>query len=660
MAKMYPDSNTTKVIFPSRAEEIFYVESRNQLNNDWHVFHSCSLSKIEGSLGLRDNEIDFVLYHKNFGLIVVEVKGGRIGFDAATKNFYSINRNDEKFGIKNPFEQVLAWKSRLIKILRSEDLRVPITHAVCLPHIETSEWPQIPGVSLEVIIGQKELGFLNSYLQNLVKISQPEHFLRFPDCLESVKRIFQGEDFISRLYYRDYLETHERKVNDIEKVLDTLISPFANSRRLGIEGEAGTGKTRLAGRLATHFAKQNKNVLFLTSNSLLTQNIKSWVPQNVQVSTYNDFAASFGVSLLIAPIDYTKSNENWVQLDAPLIFKEKLVEKNTKFNVVICDEGQDVQAFWWDAFKELLTEESHLYIFFDRCQGVFATQASEDFKPAKILPVPEPYFPLVNNYRNTRDIHLFSQEFRTKNGSYDAASDRVGYAPVLITYKDAADAQVKLQKLIAELTEKEKINPHEITLLSARNPDAEESVIKNLKKIHNLDFNRIGGKSSKLEMENKLQLSTVSSFKGLETNVGIMINFSEYNLPLSHPLMASLAYVAATRAKHLLFIFVKQQDGKVEVFEKAIQKSLATGNLIIENAHERDIHLGVVKFYDDKRYGFLEIKDLLNNRQQKILFFPWDVSQAGIKELKNGDMLEFLPHGDAETLTAINLKKRAV
>ena len=52
-------------------------------------------------------------------------------------------------------------------------------------------------------------------------------------------------------------------------------------------------------------------------------------------------------------------------------------------------------------------------------------------------------------------------------------------------------------------------------------------------------------------------------FKGLETPIGIITNLCEYNLALSNPIMSSLLYVAATRAKHMLYFLMKEGDPKL-------------------------------------------------------------------------------------------------
>ncbi len=87
MSKIYP-----KFIDPdtkSSAERNLYQAFSRELDDDWVVFHQVRWIG-KNDLGRpRDGEADFVVAHPRLGVLVVEVKGGRIGFDASTGRFTS-------------------------------------------------------------------------------------------------------------------------------------------------------------------------------------------------------------------------------------------------------------------------------------------------------------------------------------------------------------------------------------------------------------------------------------------------------------------------------------------------------------------------------------------------------------------------------------------
>jgi len=210
-----------------------------------------------------------------------------------------------------------------------------------------------------------------------------------------------------------------------------------------------------------------------------------------------------------------------------------------RYDVVLCDEAQDAQPFWWEAIEKCLVEnvESRFYIFFDRSQGVFSSGGSDKFIPEQTLPISGPYFPLVHNYRTTAEIAAFARQFRTGGHVLQSHSGRLGYIPEIITYKDAADCKVVLGKLAKQLVREEGLKPEEITLLSARKIDVAESTLKGIHEIGDVHLHHLQGAHGPQPVSDKgkISVSTISAFKGLETNVGVMLNLSEYNLPLNHP-----------------------------------------------------------------------------------------------------------------------------
>ncbi len=626
MAKLYPDSARTRVVFASRAEEFFYEECRRSLGAQWKVFHSVTLTAIESG-ELRDNEIDFVLYHPKFGIICIEVKGGRIRFDVQTQNFFSVNRNDQSFAIKNPFAQALNWKSRLLRQLKERGVRVPVTQAVSFPNVEAAEFPKAAGLEPELIIGRESFANLEQVLKELVRKVQPERYLRFEDCGAAVEEVLIGRDFCTKSYFREYVDAHEARVRDIETIHEGLITPVTSAKELGIEGEAGTGKTILAASVAKHFRDQSLSVLMLTSNELLSNHLRHIVGKDVQLLDY----MSLG----------------------------RIKNSNTRYDVIICDEAQDVQPAWWDVIKALKRgEKSRLYVFFDRSQGIFGTGGGgRSFVPEEILPVKPPYFPLVHNYRTTREIASFARMFRTGSQILASHTDRLGYLPQIVYYKDPQDAQKKLRELVSTLVNSEGIRAEEIALLSARRPQQRPSIIAGVNDIGSIPIYSLqgrGGSNEALFKEKSIVASTVGSFKGLETKIGILINFSEYNMPLTNPLMASLFYVAATRAKHMLYVFLRDDDKKRYSIDLALKNIGLTGGIVIDSSEFGVDLVGEVVHYNPERVGWLKVEDP-KFAKANVMFFPSDLAKARIRDVKPGDHLSFRPRVEGHATIATDL-----
>jgi hypothetical protein len=149
-------------------------------------------------------------------------------------------------------------------------------------------------------------------------------------------------------------------------------------------------------------------------------------------------------------------------------------------------------------------------------------------------------------------------------------------------------------------------------------------------------------------------VTTIAGFKGMETHVGILLNVSEYNLPVDNPLMSSLIYVACTRAKHMLYIFVKEGDTKLAAFQNAVSAIKASGTMVIEGSRSDYEFCGTISHYNPERVGWLTVDDPAF-QQGSIMFFPHDVKRAELGEIKVGSKVKFRPRVEGYATIAADL-----
>ena len=649
---LVPDARTSRVVFPSSAEEFFYRSAATQLGAGWRIYYSCVISALEPGEGLRESEIDFVLFHPSTGFIVVEVKGGRIQIQDGA--FYSINRQGERFKIQDPFQQALVWKNRFYRFLKKDGWRIPVCHAVCLPNVDESELPVAAGLERELVIGRNRLANLDATLKAIGRRSHPEKYLSFmAPSPESLDRVVKGSHFESRHFLRQYIDHHDLRVGDIESIQESLLTPVTSANRLGIEGEAGTGKTMLASMLARKFRDEGARVLLASSNPMLNEKLRADTGKGAEIMTYSELASSFGVELLRVPSGYSGKLEDWLQFEAPEKLRQAIAADARRYDVILCDEAQDVQPFWWEPIESLLAGQgSRFYLFFDRSQGVFGSGGGEkQFVPEQVLPVPAPYFPLVHNYRTTREISTFAREFRTGSAVLRSHSARSGFIPRLVTYKNEQDARAKLSGILDDLVRREGVRPDEIALISARNPRAKDSIITGL------DVPSVGITSGE-GSGTGATVATVAGFKGLEAKVAVLVNFSEHKMELSNPIMSSMMYVAATRARHMLVILLREGDSKVESVQAALDAAAipgSSGPLVIDRSEDVFETEGVVTFYDPDRMGALVVDDGRDGKRS-FVFFPYDLERAGLQDVGVGSRLLFRPRQVGDLLVASDFR----
>lgn len=121
--------------YNSQSEQKVY-SALKALNDDWHILHSVPWQGARGNRA-ADGEADFVLIHKDHGVVVIEVKGG--GVSLMNGRWVSEDRHGREHKIKNPFEQAAASKSNLYKWLKDRTgLFVPTCHVVAFPDIKCS------------------------------------------------------------------------------------------------------------------------------------------------------------------------------------------------------------------------------------------------------------------------------------------------------------------------------------------------------------------------------------------------------------------------------------------------------------------------------------------------------------------------------------------
>ncbi len=103
MARFFPAELPTRVHQdPLRSAEIKVFDAlRQQLSSAgaWTVFYSVAwLGRRGGADGgaARDGETDFIVAHPDHGILLIEVKGGRIGYDGAHGQWTTMDRRDAR------------------------------------------------------------------------------------------------------------------------------------------------------------------------------------------------------------------------------------------------------------------------------------------------------------------------------------------------------------------------------------------------------------------------------------------------------------------------------------------------------------------------------------------------------------------------------------
>jgi len=137
--KIFPEALPQRVRQEPKlsAEVRMYDLLKEQLGFGWTVFYDVAwLGLTNPNKGPRDGQIDFVVAHPKKGVLLIEVKGGRIRFDGPSRQWISKDRHGVDHEIA-PFDQVRSSKYGMLNKLKTlPSLRgkwIQLTHAVCFP-----------------------------------------------------------------------------------------------------------------------------------------------------------------------------------------------------------------------------------------------------------------------------------------------------------------------------------------------------------------------------------------------------------------------------------------------------------------------------------------------------------------------------------------------
>ena len=119
------------------SERIVFDAMKKNLSSEWRVFHSFDYVTRDLNKKRWDGEIDFLLYHPQKGMLVVEVKGGAVSYRDG--QWYQEDRPID------PVEQAKRNKYAVMHLLQDSLHRaIPMkfAHCVCFPSCGPHDvWP---------------------------------------------------------------------------------------------------------------------------------------------------------------------------------------------------------------------------------------------------------------------------------------------------------------------------------------------------------------------------------------------------------------------------------------------------------------------------------------------------------------------------------------
>lgn len=530
MAKIYPEIVED---YHGSYGEFQIFESLKQLPNDWYIYHSLNWKDRSKNGRITWGEADFVIFNKNYGILVVEVKSGGISFKDG-KWLQTRLDNSETNEMKNPFNQANRSKYKLIDEI---DYKLPygdrcfIDKAVWFPSISNDEL-QKANLPLEYdskLILTKES--LNNPLQSILSIYNFYNSTRYTMLsrnsenviLETIMPSFNLVPSASNIKdeadYVFYQLTNEQK-----KVLDFI----SDQQTVAIQGSAGTGKTFIAVEQAKRLSS-DKKVLFLCFNKFLYYHLDNKCKLN-NVDYYN-----LHTFLSKNSSDNISTDEKCLKALKSIDFANTL-----DYQAIIIDEAQDINDKILIEFYEICKRLNYnLYLFYDKNQMLFQN------KLPKCLEEFDCKLTLTKNCRNTLKI------VQTINSVFNINTQANGFSVsgVMPTfYFIDTDIQNKLRLIIDDYLN-DGFDQKDITILTLSTED--ESCLNRITQIGNYKINHESN-------EDGIFFTTSKKFKGLESNIIIVIDFDAKQYS-DYEYMKNL-YVSLSRARQRLSLICNNKN----------------------------------------------------------------------------------------------------
>jgi hypothetical protein len=539
MAKSFPEHPPAD----TPDSEVAVFDALMGLDDRFTVFHSVGWHRDKGK---PDGEADFLVAHPELGMVVLEVKGGGIGFDAGTAKWWSRDRNGVAHDLADPFDQALKAKHALVGEI-GEDERwprgrwVPMGYAVVFPDVPVGPSGFTSRGKREITLGKNDLPSMPQAIEACLRHWQQAEPAQ-PPGPEGIRAIIEqyGKSWSYAIPYRERFEREERRIVELTDQQMEILYQLGRRNRAAIAGCAGSGKTLLAIEKARQLARAGRRVLLTCFNKPLAMHWQEafQFPEGVTVRHFHSLCATMVREAGVKPPDGLPADDYTKWLPDGLL--EALDRTSTRFDAVIIDEAQDFEADWFEALELMLADESAgiYFAFYDDNQRLYQT----DRIPASLG---EP-FELTKNVRNTNQVGSIVQRFYPGEMRLSGVSGPDVLVQVVDDDTRGSTRHITTLDMILAGLRKSGADPDDIAILTPRRTSA-------LTRFRGLGGWRL---KSRDQPEGDVMWETIQSFKGQDRAIVILTELNDLSDlgGEAHQREDMLKYVGCSRARISLIV----------------------------------------------------------------------------------------------------------
>ncbi|OYQ61965.1 hypothetical protein B9G53_24700 [Pseudanabaena sp. SR411] len=481
MAKMFPKTGPQDT-GSTRAEPDLYWRLSKYLSDEFTVIHSlpwlASVSKEIDGRSVPTGEIDFLILHRELGILAVEVKGGIFTHD---RTEFVYKRTGQKI---DPIRQVRRGTHALAQWLHESGAGSwRIGYCILFPHSEMRE--AIPIALIDRTVNPPQPIVFDINALNDIGKSIQDVMIYWKKALGSwsikEQQLQKLVDVI--LPSSDYTPCWETRIkNDIVTWLQltpeqvVCLKKIEKEARLVVTGSAGTGKTLLLIEHARRLSALGQKVLVLTYNTLLANRLREELSDLlIEVYTFHQQCrrAAKVIGNPVPNISDSSVQENfkdWYSIDAPNALQQALNEKKLEnYDALIIDEGQVLHINWLKTLYEWFSEK-RIIVFCDSTQVFSFEHSTSPEEISATINAKSPYT-LTVNLRSPRTV--FERILEVKSTEYQQFCPRL-FEPDTLSEIAVQDMRSSLNKIINQLIEEEKISIESIVIIDATNGSQKE------------------------------------------------------------------------------------------------------------------------------------------------------------------------------------------
>lgn len=571
MAHMIPPK--PKAIDERSNEGVVFSKFKFGLGDDYYVFHSVSEVEVIVDEQYFEREMDFVIAHRDKGVLCIEVKGGK-GIQYVDRTWYYSNGTEMDH--EGPYHQIASAKRTIrnkVQYHNNPKVRELFNkcrffHAVMFADLSRENFDSLSGLPEEadsrITICAEDMISIEKKIDEIFKCKLP--WEKYND----VDTIMNDAEF--KLLLDSVLCPHfklipspkakhalwEDNMNQLLREQSILLDFLDEQDTAVINGAAGTGKTMLAVEKAKRHSDDGEKVLFLCYNRMLCDSLVKQYKDNEN----KDFAEQYeNVDFMTISKLAKEKVGNFTDFDGLLEWLLECADRQKElgYQHIIVDEGQDFGLVDAKVFEEDESGEDNcsiidalqeaalancgtFYLFYDKYQMIQGGTAVHYTLPDCIENC-DCRLTLHKNCRNTQEIArtsvtpLKDKKNRAIKPS-TACSWEKPFKPVMHIIGDSIQTKVILDGIIMNMVDD---GMKDIVILTPKTLDYSSIAIE-------LEVGK-DGYDRYMCNGMKYPVTTCIKFKGLEADGIIMIDLDKESFTGQK---GQNFYVGTSRAKHRL------------------------------------------------------------------------------------------------------------